>query len=40
MPAVPTKKPKPTLKFEFRWKHLNDEGEYKLKRANEGGGMR
>ena len=39
-PAVPTKKPKPTLKFEFRWKHLNDEGEYKLKRANEGGGVR
>lgn len=31
---------KPTLKFEFRWKHSDDGNEYKLKRAQQGGGVR
>ena len=32
--------PKPTLKFKFRWKHAGDGNEYKLKRAQQGGGVR
>ena len=37
---VPKKIPKATLKFEFRWKHAKDGGEYKLVRAGQGGGVR
>ena len=40
--STPTakKSPKPNLKVEFRWKHLNELNEYKLKRADHGGGVR
>ncbi len=40
--STPTakKSPIPTLKVEFRWKHLNELNEYKLKRADHGGGVR
>jgi hypothetical protein len=38
--SLSKKMKKPTLKFEFRWKHSADGNEYKLKRAQQGGGVR
>jgi hypothetical protein len=38
--SLSKKMKKSTLKFEFRWKHSADGNKYKLKRAQQGGGMR
>jgi hypothetical protein len=42
MSTAPSKeiKPKPSLKFEVRWKHFCEGKGYKLKRAEQGGGVR
>ncbi|KAK3751311.1 hypothetical protein QZH41_007108 [Actinostola sp. cb2023] len=37
---LPKKTPKATLKFEFRWKHAKEGGEYKLVRMAQCGGIR
>ncbi|CAB4032101.1 Hypothetical predicted protein, partial [Paramuricea clavata] len=39
-PSLSKKMKKTTLKFEFRWKHSADGNKYKLKSAQQGGGMR